>query len=185
LSSKSKFSNSTSESYARALYELAKENVEIDKIANEINSLNDLLINSSDFKEMVLSPTVRKEEKRNVLYAIADLNNFSKTLKNFLGLLVNKNRIFFLNQIIESFLNFVSFNKGELKAKLFSSKKLSEEDLQKIKKELSENFQSKIRIDYKYDPDLIGGLTIQVGSVMVDTSIKNKLRQLEKNMIEA
>jgi len=185
LSLKSTFSNSTSESYARALYELAKENAEIDKIENEINSLNDLLKNSFDFKEMILSPTVRKEEKKNVLYKIADLNNFSKTLKNFLGFLVNKNRMFFLNQIIESFLNFASYNKGELKAKLFSSKKLSKKDLEKIKNELSEKFQSKIRIDYKYDPDLIGGLTIQVGSVMVDTSIKNKLRQLEKSMIEA
>ena len=58
-------------------------------------------------------------------------------------------------------------------------------DNELIKTELSENFQTKIRIDYKYDPDLIGGLTIQVGSVMVDTSIKNKLRQLEKSMIEA
>ena len=42
-----------------------------------------------------------------------------------------------------------------------------------------------LNIDYKYDPDLIAGLIIQVGSVMVDTSIKTKLKKLEKNMIEA
>ena len=39
-------------------------------------------------------------------------------------------------------------------------------------------------IDYKYDPNLIGGLVIQVGSVMIDTSIKNKLKKLEKSMLE-
>jgi F-type H+-transporting ATPase subunit delta len=50
---------------------------------------------------------------------------------------------------------------------------------------LSKDFQSAIEIDYKHDPDLIGGLVIQVGSVMVDTSIKSKLRQLQKSMIEA
>ena len=93
--------------------------------------------------------------------------------------------MFFLNQIIDSFLNLISINKGELKAKLLSSKELSKTELEKIRNELSNDFQSPIKIDYKYDPNLIGGLIIQVGSVMVDTSIKTKLRQLQKNMIEA
>ena len=106
-------------------------------------------------------------------------------IKKFLGFLTIKNRLFFLNQIIDSFLNLVSRSKGELKAKLLSSKELSKAELEKIRSELSKDFQSPIKIDYKYDPNLIGGLIIQVGSVMVDTSIKTKLRQLQKNMIEA
>jgi len=93
--------------------------------------------------------------------------------------------LFFLNQIIGSFLDLASSSKGELKAKLISSKELSKTELEKICNELSKNFQSPIKIDYKHDPDLIGGLVIQVGSVMVDTSIKSKLRQLQKSMIEA
>ena len=92
--------------------------------------------------------------------------------------------MFFLNQIIDSFSDLVSSSKGELKAKLLSSKELSKAELEKICSELSKDFQSSIKIDYKHNPDLIGGLVIQVGSVMVDTSIKNKLRQLQKSMIE-
>ena len=65
------------------------------------------------------------------------------------------------------------------------AKELSKAELEKIRSELSKDFQSPIKIDYKYDPNLIGGLIIQVGSVMVDTSIKTKLRQLQKSMIEA
>ena len=72
-----------------------------------------------------------------------------------------KNRLFYLSNIIESFLSLVSKSKGELKAKLISSKKLSTEEQQKIQSELSKDFQSPINIDYKYDPDLIGGLVIQ------------------------
>ena len=56
---------------------------------------------------------------------------------------------------------------------------------QKIKNELSESFKSSLKINYKYDSNLIGGLIIKVGSVMVDTSIKTKLKKLEKNMVEA
>ena len=90
-----------------------------------------------------------------------------------------------MEKIINSFLNLLSKNKGELKAKLISSKELSIQDQEKIQRELSVDFKSQLKIDYIYDPSLIGGLIIQIGSVMVDTSIKNKLKKLEKNMLEA
>ena len=185
MSSKSTFSNSTSKSYALALYQLAKENSELEKVESEMNGLKKLLIASSDFREMISNPTIKKEEKKNIISTITQSNNFSQTGKKFLGFLTIKNRLFFLNQIIESFLNFLSNAKGELKAKLLSEKKLSKVDIEKIEKELSSDFNSPIKIDYKHEPSLIGGLIIQVGSVMVDNSIKNKLRQLEKSMIEA
>ena len=184
MSSKSIFSNSTSKSYALALYELAKENSELNKVEDGMNGIKLLLNESSDFKEMILNPTVTKEEKNKVIIKMAAQYSFCQSLKKFLGFLTIKNRLFFLNQIIDSFLNLVSSSKGELKAKLLSSKELSKEELEKIRSELSKDFQSPIKIDYKYDPDLIGGLVIQVGSVMVDTSIKTKLRQLQKSMIE-
>ena len=185
MSSKSTFSSSTSKSYALALFELAKENSELNKVEDGINGIKALLSESSDFKEMILNPTVTKEEKNKVIIKIVDQYNFCQTLKKFLGFLTIKNRLFFLNQIIDSFLNLTSSSKGELKAKLLSSKELSKMELEKIRNELSKDFQSPIKIDYKYDPDLIGWLVIQIGSVMVDTSIKSKLKQLQKNMIEA
>ena len=185
MSSKSSFSNSTSRSYAIALYELSKENSELDSVENGMKSLDELINQSSDFKEMILSPTISKEDKRNVIFAIADKNNFSKILKKFLGYITIKNRLFFLRKIIENFLNLVSKNKGELKAKLISPKKLSVEEQKKIQNELSKDFKSQLKINYEYDPDLIAGLIIQIGSVMIDTSIKTKLKKLERNMIEA
>ena len=185
MSVKSTFSNSTSKSYAVALYELAKENSELSSVEDGMNGLKKLLNDNSDFKEMISNPTVEKEEKQKIMFRIADQYNFSKILKNFLGFITIKNRLFFLDQIINSFLNIISINKGELKAKLISSKQLSKKELEGIQSELSKDFKSPIKVDYIYDPNLIAGLVIQVGSVMVDTSIKSKLKQLEKNMIEA
>ena len=185
MSSKSTFSNSTSQSYAVALYELAKENSELNNAEDGMNGLKKLLNDNSDFKEMILNPIVTKEEKNKVIIKMVNQYSFCQTLKKFLGFLTIKNRLFFLNQIIDSFSDLVSSGKGELKAKLLSSKELSKAELEKIRSELSKDFQSPIKIDYKHDPDLIGGLVIQVGSVMVDTSIKSKLRQLQKVMIEA
>ena len=123
MSSKSTFSNSTSRSYALAFYGLAKEKANVENVSQEMTSLKRLLKESSDFKEMILNPTVSKEDKRNVIFAIADKNNFSQIFKKFLGFVAIKNRLFFLDKIIESFLSLVSNNKGELKVKLVSSKK--------------------------------------------------------------
>ena len=185
MSSKSNFSNTTSKSYASALYELSKESAELDKVEEGINSLSQLMKESLDFKNLILNPTVSKEDKKNIMLAIADKNNFSAILKKFLSFLSIKNRLFFLNKICDAFLNLISVNKNELRAKIVSPKKLSDEEKKIIEKELSEDFKSSLSINYEYNPDLIAGLTIQIGSTMVDTSIKSKLKKLEKSMIEA
>ena len=185
MSAKSTFSGSTSKSYALALYEISKENSELNKVEEEMQNLSKLVNDNQDFKEMILNPTVSREDKINVMSAIAEKNNFSKTIRKFLGFVANKNRLFFLEKIIDSFLSLVSKNKGELKAKIISSKELSLDEQKKIQDDLSKDFKSSLNLDYKYDPNLIAGLIIQIGSVMIDTSIKTKLKKLEKNMIEA
>ncbi len=184
MNTKSKFLSSTSKSYAIALYELSKENSELDKVLLEMQNLKKLIAESNDFKEMILNPMLPKEEKNKVILRISERYNFSKVLKKFLGFIVNQNRLFYLEKIIVSFLNLVSLNKGEIKAKLISSKKLSDEDKKKIEKELSGDFKSPLNINYEHDASLVGGLIIQVGSIMIDTSIKTKLKKLEKNMLE-
>ena len=78
-----------------------------------------------------------------------------------------------------------SKNRGEISAQLTVAKKLNANEINKIKDELSQNFGSNVKLNYKYDPDLIGGLIMQVESVMIDTSIKNKLQKIENKMIEA
>ena len=72
----------------------------VPKFAKNKKSLDKLLKESPDFREMILSPTVAKEDKKNVVNAIANQNNFSKILKNFLGILTIKNRLFILEQIL-------------------------------------------------------------------------------------
>ena len=78
----------------------------------------------------------------------------------------------------------MQINPSEI-TKIISSKELSLDEQKKIQSDLSKDFKSSLNLDYKYDPNLIAGLIIQIGSVMIDTSIKTKLKKLEKNMLEA
>ena len=74
--------------------------------------------------------------------------------------------------------------KGELKASLVSSKNLSPEELNNLNKEISQVVGTSVSFDYKVDESLIGGLQMQLGSLMVDTSIKNKLKKYQQIMLE-
>ena len=184
MSTNKSFSNETSERYSRALFEVASENSEINKIETNFNDFLNLYNSSDEFRNFIKNPTQTIENQFNVINLISEKLSFSKNLKNFLSLLIEKRRIFFVYKIAESFLRLCSKKRGEVKASLVSSKSLSKDELNDISEKLSKSMGSTIKFDYIVDESLIGGLKIQLGSFMVDTSIKNKLKKYEQLMIE-
>ena len=184
MSSNKSFSSETSERYARAIFELAQENSELENIENNFKNLLELCRSNIDLNNFIKNPTHSLTSQLEAINIISNKMNFSKTLKNFLSILVVKRRILFLEKIILSFLKLVAVKKGKLNAELISSKILSTNELNNISLELSNVIGSEINFDYKVDQSLIGGFKIQVGSLMIDTSIKNKLKKYEQIMLE-
>ena len=179
------FSITSAERYSLALYELAKENNALSQIEGQSSSILNLILSSKDFAYLIKDPTNNQEDLLKVVNNISDNNKFEKLFQSFLSFLVIKRRFFYVEQILKSFIETCSQKRGELKAELKSAKELSNDEISKIKDELTKNFSSKIKLNYKHDNSLIGGLIVQVGSTMVDTSIKNKLQQIENRMVEA
>ena len=179
------FSLTSAERYSLALYELANENNLLKQIEDQSSSILELIFSNKDFYNLIKDPTNSKDNLLKVINNISINNKFENLLKNFLSFLITKRRFFYVEQILKSFIETCSKKRGELKAELKSAKELSSDEIEKITDELTKNFSSKIRLNYKHDQSLIGGLVVQVGSTMVDTSIKNKLQQIENRMIEA
>ena len=111
--------------------------------------------------------------------------NFNKLVKNFFLILIIKKRIFFLDKIIEEFLKLISTKKGEISGSLISPMKLDEKTILDIENEISTNIKRSIKLKPKLDESLIGGIIIQIGSLMIDSSIKNQLNKYKKLMTEA
>ena len=185
LSKNTGFSITSANRYSLALFELAEENNLLSQIEDQSLSMLNLINQSNDFYNVIKDPTVNQEDLSKVINIIVEKNKFDTLFKNFLNFLIQKRRFFFLERILKSFVEICSKKRGELKAELKSAKELSNDEITKITEELTKNFSSKIKLNYKYDKSLIGGLVLQVGSTMVDTSIKNKLQQIENRMIEA
>ena len=185
LSKDTGFSITSAERYSLALFELSEENNLLSQIEDQSSSILNLIEQSEDFSNLIKDPTTSQEDLLKVINKISENNKFESLFKNFLSFLIQKRRFFFIERILKSFIEICSRKRGELKAELKSAKELSNEEIAKITEELTKNFSSKIKLNYKHDESLIGGLVVQVGSTMVDTSIKNKLQQIENRMIEA
>ena len=185
MSKNKEFSDTSANRYSLALYELANETNSLSKIEENSQALLNLISSSKDFNNFVKDPTV----SRNILNQVIDKisNNFRLEVlfKNFLCFLITKRRFFYVQKILKNFNEICSEKRGELKAEIKSARELSQEEINKITEELSNSFKSKIKLNYNYDKSLIGGLVVQVGSTMIDTSIKKKLQQIETRMIEA
>ena len=185
LSKDTGFSITSAERYSLALFELSEENNLLSQIEDQSSSILNLINQSEDFSNLIKDPTTSQEDLLKVINRISENNKFESLFKNFLSFLIQKRRFFFIERILKSFIEICSRKRGELKAELKSAKELSNEEIAKITEELTKNFSSNIKLNYKHDESLIGGLVVQVGSTMVDTSIKNKLQQIENRMIEA
>ena len=184
--SKSKgFSDTSVGRYSLALYELAEESNATHEIEKDSLSILQLISNSEDFNSLIKDPTNKKEDQLNVILKISEKFKINNLLTKFLSFLIYKRRFFYVEKILKDFIETCSKKRGEIKAELTAAKELTEKEINSIKEELTKNFSSKIKLNYKYDPSLIGGLIVQVGSTMVDTSIKNKLQKITNRMIEA
>ena len=172
-------------SYALALYELSEENNFVDVIEDQANQTINLISQSADFKLFIKDPTSKRDDKINAINTISKKFNFNDLFNKFLNFLIFKRRLFYIENILKDYLKLCSNKRGEVEAKLLVARELNEQEKDKIKKDLTNNFGSNIKLNYKYDPTLIGGLIIQVGSVMIDTSVKNKLQKIENKMLEA
>jgi len=179
------FSSETANRYAIALYELASENSELEVVEKNVIELLSIYSSSEDLKNFIKNPTQTQSNQIEILSKISTQMNLSKIIRNFLSVLIIKRRIFFIKKIFLNFLSLTSKKRGELKAFLTSSRKLTNEELESLNKDLSQTVGASIKFDYKVDEDLIGGLKVQIGSLMIDTSIKNKLKKYEQTMLEA
>ena len=170
--------NKVAEPYAEALLDLAKSTDSLKETTNDMNIVSQFLANSSDLRKFLGNPIITRDAKKNVVKDILGEQISASTLK-FLLLLVDRGRIEVLEQIAQKFLE-LSYKQESIEiAKVTSSIQLSAEQQQKIAEKLKAITGAKqIKLALKVDPELIGGFTIEVGSKMIDTSIRGQLNKM-------
>ena len=168
--------------YALSLFEISREENILEDIEKNINFVDEALIKSEDFRKFVTNPTLSKVDRLGVIEELGKKYNFNIFFINFLKILIDKHRIFFLEKIMKYFKDILCDFRNELNAVVTMPTKVSESQIKEIKTILNDIFKKQVNLNFKYDPSLISGAKFQIGSLMVDDTAKAKFSKILNNL---
>jgi len=172
--------------YARALFELALDAKSVDAVKADIEKFAAMMWESADLKRLVRSPVYGAEERSRALAAVLAKAEIGGLAANFLMYVTANRRLFAVGEMIRDFRKLVAKWKGEVTAEVPAAERLSDAHLEAIKSTLkSITGEKSVDLHVKIDPAIIGGLTVKLGSRMVDSSLRTKLNAIKHAMKEA
>lgn len=171
--------------YASALFELARDERQVDGVAQSLDRFAAMLNDSPDLMRLVRSPIFSGAEQAAAIGAVLDKAGISGLGANFIRLAAANRRLFALPDMIQAFRTLVSRSKGIVRAEVRVAERPSDAMIAEIKGALRDVARSEIDLDLRIDPSLIGGLVVKIGSRMVDASLRTKLNGIRLAMREA
>ena len=168
--------------YALSLFEISREENALEDIEKNIKFLDEALIKSEDFKKFVKNPTLSKVDRLSVIVELGKKNNFNIFLINFLKILIEKQRIFFLEKIIKCFKDILCDFRDELNAVVTMPTNISDSQIREIETMLNNTLKKQVNLNFKHDPSLISGAKLQIGSLMVEDTAKAKFNKILNNL---
>jgi len=165
--------------YASALFELAREQNQLDQVDSDLGKFQNLLDQSVDLSRLVKSPAFAAEEQERALGAVMDWASVGATTGNFLKVVTRNRRLFAAEDMIKTFRALLARHRGEVAAEVASAVALTEAQLAALRDKLKSSYGKDVRLNAKVDPTLLGGLVIKIGSRMFDSSLKTKLTNLK------
>jgi F-type H+-transporting ATPase subunit delta len=165
--------------YALALYELADQNKQLDAVAEDLRQLRTAIDESAELKSLIRSPVYGRAQQAKAISAILEKFGADPLVRRFVGVVAENGRLFALPRMIDAFVAELRRRRGEVTARVISARALSEAQRSELADTLQKKVGGKIQIDTEVDPSLLGGLVVQVGSRMVDGSLKSKLERMK------
>jgi F-type H+-transporting ATPase subunit delta len=171
------------EVYSRALFEVAKENDVLDRVHDELGEFAEALSSDRNLQVFFFSPYFSSEEKKDGVRRI--VSDADERLTNFLELLAERHRMPALLRIRRSFDAMWADENKLLPVSVTSAVELDEGIVEEIGKEIEEQTGRRVELTSSVDPDVLGGLRLQVGNMVLDATVRNRLEQLRKQVAKA
>jgi F-type H+-transporting ATPase subunit delta len=168
--------------YASALFDLARDQRQIESVGKSLEALSQALVDSKDFSELVASPIVSRDEAGKAFAAIAPQLGIDPVTANFLGVLARNGRKKELRNVILAFRRLAADHRGETTAEVVTARPLNDDQLAALKAQLRTRAGRDVTIDATVDPDILGGIVVKLGSQQIDASIRTKLNRLAQAM---
>ena len=170
--------------YASALFGLANEQDDLPTLEQNVGKLEDSIAESVDLNRLISSPIYSRGDQQSAITAVAIKLGLSSIMTNTLSLMAAKRRLFVVPTFLTVLSELIADSKNEITADVVSATSLSKSQLENLAKALKASFGKDININSTVDKSLIGGMTVKVGSRMIDTTILAKLNSLQNIMKE-
>ena len=169
--------------YAEALFEVAKETGDLDQVREEMNEFTDALDQSREMQLFLFSPYFSSAEKRQGLEkAISGAND---EFVNFLELLVEKHRMPVIFRIRRAFEELWKRENKRIDVTVTSAVELDPDVVKQVGAEIEKQTGRKVDLKSTVDDSILGGVVLQVGNMVLDASIRNRLEKLRKSVAQA
>ena len=170
--------------YANALFQLAEEKSTLEAYENDLAVVKEVFNKNEQLNTFLEHPSVNNKKKQQVLEKA--FNGLHVDVLNTLKLLLERGRIGIIPSVADDFSQLVNDKKGIAEAKVYSVRELSEQEQDRLKQTFAKRFNKKdIHLINIVDPEILGGIKVQVGNTIFDGSVKRKLKRMERDIITA
>lgn len=173
--------------YATALFQSAGSAGNLDKVEADLKNFVGHIDSNDAFRAFLTNPTIPRVSKKADIDAILAKGKFTPTTKAFFGTLAENGRLAETAKINEKFVELMNAHRGEVAAVVTSAEALSKSQLKTLEKSCASflNKGESIKLEARVDPDILGGLTLQVGDRFMDLSISNKINKMHNMLSES
>ena len=171
-----------SQRYARSFFEIAESKQVVDKTAQDMQTILDVIHTSSDFAKFLHTPVIREQKKAAILHTIFDKKLQALTLQ-FIQLLVKKGRAPLLKNLAEAFIHRYDNYKGVVNVELLVSKTMQEVQLKSIEKYITNLTHRTPKLKVTLSSALLGGFVLRFDDKQLDKSVATQLRNIQKSLI--
>ncbi len=173
-----------SKTYGEALFDIAMEERRGEEFLEEVEVIRKVLAQNPQFHDMMLHPGIPKQEKERIVEEVFR-GRVDDEMTGFLLLIVQKERYGQLEEIFQYFIDKMKEEQGIGVAYVTTAMEVNGEQKEEIRRKLLQTTSyRKMEMHYAVDPGLIGGMVIRIKDRVVDSSIRSKLNDLTKQLLE-
>ena len=169
--------------YADALFEVAKDKDELDEVHDQLGEFADAMNESNDMRVFFFSPYFSSADKREAIDSA--VSGAGEEFVNFLELLVEKHRMPAIFRIRTRFDGLWAEAKKRLEVTLTSAVELDKKVVDQVSKEVERQTDRDVDVETQIDPEILGGIVLRVGNMVLDASLRGRLEKLRKEVASA
>jgi F-type H+-transporting ATPase subunit delta len=172
---------SVTSTYARALADVVfDQHLDPGKTLQEAQSLAQLVAGSQQLREVWEAPSIPAEQKRALLDAIVAREGISRSVRNFMAVLMDHRRLKFLEPIVKEFGQELNRRLGFTEAEIISARELDQTERSAIEAQVEKLTGQKVRAHYAQDGSILGGAIVKLGSTIYDGSVTGQLERIRE-----